>query len=49
MRIDSDGRQVRGTVMLTGSQYQPDQAIIESSEISEFEAKRLVNEAQVTK
>jgi hypothetical protein len=49
VRIDSDGKEVRGTVMLTGSPYPPAQAVIEGSEISESEAKRLVSKAQAAK
>ena len=47
VRIDSDGREVRGTVMLTGFPYPPAKVFIEGSEISESEAVRLVNEARV--
>ena len=49
VRIDSDGKEVRGTVMLTGFPYPPAQAIIEGDEISESEAMRLVNEARAGK
>ena len=49
VRIDSDGKEVRGTVVLTGVPYPPAQAIIEGSEISESEAMRLVNEARAGK
>ena len=49
VRIDSDGKEVRGTVMLTGLPYPPAQAFIEGGEISEFEAMRLVNEARAGK
>ena len=49
VRIDSDGREVRGTVMLTGFPYPPAKVFIEGSEISESEAMRLVNEARVAK
>lgn len=45
VRIDSDGKEVRGTVMLTGVPYPPVKALIEGGEISEAEAMRLVNEA----
>ena len=43
VRIDSDGKEVRGTVVLTGFPYPPAQAVIEASEISESDAKRLTN------
>jgi hypothetical protein len=49
VRIDSDGKEVRGTVMLTGVPYPPVKALIEGGEISESEAMRLVNEARAGK
>ena len=49
VRIDSDGKEVRGTVVLTGFPYPPAQAIIEGDEISECEAMCLVNEARAGK
>ena len=49
VRIDSDGKEVRGTVVLTGFPYPPAQAVIEASEISESDAKRLTNKAQAAK
>ena len=49
VRIDSDGKEVRGTVMLTGFPYPPAKVLIEGSEISEPEALRLVNEARASK
>jgi len=49
VRIDSDGKEVRGTVMLTGLPYPPVKALIERTEVSESEAMRLVNEARAGK
>ena len=40
VRIDSDGKEVRGTVMLTGFPYPPAKVL---------EALRLVNEARASK
>ena len=49
VRIDSDGKEVRATVMLTSVPYPPVMALIEGDEISESEAMRLLNEARADK
>jgi hypothetical protein len=49
VRIDSDGKEVRATGMLTGFPRPPVKVLIEGSEISESEAMRLVNEARAGK
>ena len=48
-RIDSDGKEVRATAVLTGSPYPPVMALIEGSEISESEALRLMDEVRAGK